>query len=596
MNADAGTSAPPPAPPRATDETIKETFESIVIAFILAFIFRAFVVEAFIIPTGSMAPTLLGRHHQINCEQCGYAFTTDDAGRIDRLARADDTLSVRCPMCRFPETIALGTPTRSGDRLLVQKYIYNLVEPSRWDIVVFRNPQIANDDGSPGPKTNYIKRLVGLPNESLYIIDGNVYVKPFDDPDAPWRIARKTDPAENRHWEKIQRAVWQPIYHSRFVPRDHGVPPPEAPTPETSAPEGDAAESQIAVRSEAWACPWEPTDRPDGAWDLGDAERGWSRSYTLAPAGNVDDADLFGELRFNWDGYYRRGTVYAYNSLVGDLRRQGAFLRQPVEDIRLAATVVPTRRISSRGFRVEMETTARLEDATEKLTAKFLEFGSVEVYRQKTDGAPELIATASTGSGFTPGSAKAFELWFVDQELLVWVDGEVVIRKQFDLPVVRVMEREPPRDTPEVALRIVGGSATLHAVELDRDLAYTPALSSSLTAHRGAMRRDATGRLVSCPPISIRGGRYFVLGDNSPISNDGRFWHDIEPWIERHMFEETRGIDEATRVRNFSEYAQVVPRGLMVGRAFFIYFPAPYAANRGGAQVLPNFGDMRFVH
>ena len=34
---------------------IKETIESILIAFILAFIFRGFVVEAYVIPTGSMA-------------------------------------------------------------------------------------------------------------------------------------------------------------------------------------------------------------------------------------------------------------------------------------------------------------------------------------------------------------------------------------------------------------------------------------------------------------------------------------------------------------------------------------------------------------
>ena len=50
-----------PAKPRRitdkpTDESLKETFESVIIAFILAFIFRAYVVEAFVIPTGSMAP------------------------------------------------------------------------------------------------------------------------------------------------------------------------------------------------------------------------------------------------------------------------------------------------------------------------------------------------------------------------------------------------------------------------------------------------------------------------------------------------------------------------------------------------------------
>ena len=54
----------PDTPPHQPDETIKETFESIIIAFILAFVFRAYVVEAFVIPTGSMAPTLLGAHYR----------------------------------------------------------------------------------------------------------------------------------------------------------------------------------------------------------------------------------------------------------------------------------------------------------------------------------------------------------------------------------------------------------------------------------------------------------------------------------------------------------------------------------------------------
>src|SRR4051812_37749921 len=56
------------------DGSIKETIEAILVAFILAFIFRGFVVEAFVIPTGSMAPTLLGAHMRFTCDDCGYQF------------------------------------------------------------------------------------------------------------------------------------------------------------------------------------------------------------------------------------------------------------------------------------------------------------------------------------------------------------------------------------------------------------------------------------------------------------------------------------------------------------------------------------------
>src|SRR5580700_10087808 len=67
-----------PAANSGEDQTnIKETIESILVAFILAFIFRAFVVEAFVIPTGSMAPTLLGAHMRFRCPDCGYRFAVN---------------------------------------------------------------------------------------------------------------------------------------------------------------------------------------------------------------------------------------------------------------------------------------------------------------------------------------------------------------------------------------------------------------------------------------------------------------------------------------------------------------------------------------
>ena len=61
-----------PEGPRS--HAVRETIESIVIAFVLAFLFRTFEAEAFVIPTGSMAPTLMGRHKDVDCPQCGYRY------------------------------------------------------------------------------------------------------------------------------------------------------------------------------------------------------------------------------------------------------------------------------------------------------------------------------------------------------------------------------------------------------------------------------------------------------------------------------------------------------------------------------------------
>ena len=45
----------------------RETVESLLMAVILALLFKGYVAEAFVIPTGSMAPTLMGRHRDVCC-------------------------------------------------------------------------------------------------------------------------------------------------------------------------------------------------------------------------------------------------------------------------------------------------------------------------------------------------------------------------------------------------------------------------------------------------------------------------------------------------------------------------------------------------
>jgi signal peptidase I len=54
------------------------------------------------------------------------------------------------------------------DRILVNKLKYRLEKPRRWDVLVFRNPQ--------DHRQNFIKRIVGLPGETLWIQDGEVYI------------------------------------------------------------------------------------------------------------------------------------------------------------------------------------------------------------------------------------------------------------------------------------------------------------------------------------------------------------------------------------------------------------------------------------
>src|SRR5687768_6417869 len=146
---------------------VRETVESIVIAFVLAFLFRTFEAEAFVIPTGSMAPTLQGAHRDVACPQCGYRYRT---GASHESTYGHEVVGTVCPICRFPHVVdPLRDPneeTFTGDRILVSKFAYQIGDPERWDPIVFKFPG--------NPKQNYIKRLVGLPEEKGRIFHGDV--------------------------------------------------------------------------------------------------------------------------------------------------------------------------------------------------------------------------------------------------------------------------------------------------------------------------------------------------------------------------------------------------------------------------------------
>ena len=90
------------APPPQT-HAVRETVESIVIAFVLAFLFRTFEAEAFVIPTGSMAPTLMGRHKDAECPKCGYRYqvSASEEQSDDPHAMRVDVVAGMCPICHY---------------------------------------------------------------------------------------------------------------------------------------------------------------------------------------------------------------------------------------------------------------------------------------------------------------------------------------------------------------------------------------------------------------------------------------------------------------------------------------------------------------
>ena len=152
----------------------RETVESIAVAIILALLFRGFVAEAFVIPTGSMAPALMGAHKDIFCSQCGMQYQVS-ASIEDRRDRT--VVGSICSNCRYVHGLDLAAgkadATFSGDRILVSKFAYAIADPKRWDVAVFKFPG--------NPKQNYIKRIVGMPNETLMIHYGDIYRREGDE-------------------------------------------------------------------------------------------------------------------------------------------------------------------------------------------------------------------------------------------------------------------------------------------------------------------------------------------------------------------------------------------------------------------------------
>jgi signal peptidase I len=128
-NTTAQKGAVPAAPARGDfrKSTVREYFESIVIAVILALFIRTFVVQAFKIPTGSMENNLLiGDHLLVNKFLLGPT-----ASRLERAL------------------LPVGTIRRG-------------------DILVFKYPE--------DPDRDYIKRVIGLPGETLEVRAKKVYI------------------------------------------------------------------------------------------------------------------------------------------------------------------------------------------------------------------------------------------------------------------------------------------------------------------------------------------------------------------------------------------------------------------------------------
>ena len=397
---------------------IRYNLEAFGVAILGAVLLKWFCLEAFQIPTSSMQPTLMG---------------SSEAGIYDRL--------------------------------LVDKLTPALREPQRWDVTVFGYPLQQNQ--------NYVKRLVGLPGETLYIGGGNLYRVMLDGQKRTYEPLRKP--------ERIQQDLWKEVYPARQL----------------------LHEGQKGLGGMLYGT-------PTAAWTEG-AELG-SFTVALEPvAGRVYKL----QFRDNVDGGFVDRVWDGYPTSTAQAIREKAGMRECeiVPDARIAASVRPEKTVEELALEVEV----RRPGQPMTTYALVVQSGKAKLTAQR--GAEAAIESPSFVFELPPGVATEVAFAHLDDELIAWRDGEVAQR--FDVSSHDCREgceiqgggtgaTGDHAAAPQLRLR-GSGKVQIEGLRIDRDLHYTK---------RGfAYAQDL---------IAIPEGKFFMMGDNTLQSIDSRGWTSID--------------------------------------------------------------------
>lgn len=392
-------------------------------------------VPVFRVWSGSMAPRLCGPHRRVRCLECGRNFNCE-------VATGDVSPTASCPHCGYPENRLADLPDLPGDRLWIDKAVFLCRSPRRWETIAFRHPQ-------QGGRI-CVKRVVGLPAESVEIRHGDLYID--------GRIVRKT--------LAQQRMLAVPVYEAQTTgEHDSPVPPRWA---------GQSPSSQWEIQGGWFAHPAPATggDRP------GDED--WLRySHRVRLPGDPDRSHP--SPITNWSAY-------------SQTRLQPSDSIHAVPDILLSFFLAETKG--------DGELLVRLGDGRSEFEVVIApEVGLCQAYALT----PSRRLLAKGAFSWRRG-ALLVEVSLFDAQLLLALDGTPLIAIPFD---PGEDERRP--GASPIALGVRGLGVKLENLRLSRDVYYTQPL--------GGRAGWGTGR-----PAILSADEYFVLGDNSAISEDSRIW------------------------------------------------------------------------
>ncbi len=515
---------------------IRETVESIIIAVVLAMMFRTFGGEAYIIPTGSMAPTLQGQHMDVHCDKCNSRYFTgssDDNSTVE-VSRRKHVTATYCPFCRSPMSMRPRTNaehvSNQGDRIIVNKFIYDFTQPRRFDVIVFKNPN--------NGKQNYIKRLVGLPGEKLKIENGDLFTMKSDDGKA-WNSSIVRKPAYKL------KAMLQIVDDTNHIA-------------------ADLHKANWPLRWNEWANLESSTwtnmlggNRPVYAINSESTDRKWLRYRHLLPNPSIWEQIKEGKTFEDYAAAHLGeliGDYYCYNQRrvggVDPLVTDSPALHW-VGDLALQADV-EIKSGSGKLYLDLVEGGVHFEVAFDVATgvASLRNSAGLKFYSEdrKTETATPTAESSIQGPG-------KYELMFsnVDDQLRLWIDGRQI---SFDADCYDPSRKVHPAwaqndsgDAEPLGVAATGLSVAVSRLRVWRDIYYTSVKGDSI----GGNSRNETGQspqLIRAvmvnpqhwdsvearkilgarfrdggPMFELEKQQFLPMGDNSPDSLDARIWN-----------------------------------------------------------------------
>lgn len=462
----------------------------LVVAFILALVFMTFAMQAFQIPTGSMAETLRGEHYRMRCLRCGYPF--DTGNNVSSLPQ--------CTNCDYIEPSYASGVVNNGDRIFVLKSIYQFFEPKRWDVVVFKNPT--------EPQTNFIKRLIALPGEKVELINGDVFIN--------GAIARK--PAS------VQKELWMPVFLQDYQPL------------EAEGHFNEIALQGQDVGNKTWKPPFE--NEPNSLWQLDNktaftltGQSGKQHTIVYVPSNPNDFRAFYG---------YNESSMRPSKPIVSDLM-VNFYAKCDDPDGYVGASL----------------------EKYGVLYSAYVEFDGVMAFTKTVDGVTTRLREPMLIGGIKTGQFEKFEFANVDHRLVLrWGD------KRFTYDLSRDEGFHPISghyENPPTVKLFASGPAQVRHIGLYRDTFY---MGEELFSHR-ATKKD---------PLTLDPDQFFVCGDNSNDSLDGRLW--LDPGIANNGHSYRIGI---------------VPRDYMMGKAVIVYWSQAFRPTRNLPSMIPNLGNLRTI-